>query len=97
MGRGQPKKVERLRGILSDQGAFGELASFFTSSSAYRSHFHSDWNPSGAEHGFQVRSESAETAFCTPSDEVVNMIFKKGDDLRQDQLCVQMISSWIGC
>ena len=28
MGRGQPKKVERLRGILSDQGAFGELASF---------------------------------------------------------------------
>ena len=93
LGRGQPKKVERLRGILSDQGAFGELASF-------SSPLPLPIDPTSTVTGiipeqstvFKSALSPLKLAFRTSSDEVVNMIFKKGDDLRQDQLCVQMIS-----
>lgn len=93
MGRGQPKKAERLRSILSDQGAFGELASF-------SSPLPLPIDPSSTVIGiipdrstvFKSALSPLKLAFRTSSGEVVNMIFKKGDDLRQDQLCVQMIS-----
>ena len=93
LGRGQPKKVERLRGILSDQGAFGELASF-------SSPLPLPMDPTSTVIGiipeqstvFKSALSPLKLAFRTSNNEVVNMIFKKGDDLRQDQLCVQMIS-----
>ena len=91
--RGQPKKVERLRAILSDEGSCGELASF-------NRPLPLPIDPTSTVNGivpeestvFKSALSPLKLAFRTTSNMRANMMFKKGDDLRQDQLCVQMIS-----
>lgn len=91
--RGQPKKVERLRAILSDDGSCGELASFTRPLPL-------PIDPTSTVSGivpeestvFKSALSPLKLAFRTTSNARANMMFKKGDDLRQDQLCVQMIS-----
>lgn len=91
--RGQPKKVERLRTILSDDGSCSELASF---TRALPLPIDPTSNVSGIvpeeSKVFKSALSPLKLAFRTTSNGRANMIFKKGDDLRQDQLCVQMIS-----
>jgi len=91
--RGQPKKVERLRAILSDEGACGELVSFTRPLPL-------PIDPTSTVIGiipeestvFKSALSPLKLSFRTSDKFGANMIFKKGDDLRQDQLCVQMIS-----
>jgi phosphatidylinositol 3-kinase len=91
--RGQPKKVERLRAILSNEGSCGELASFTRPLPL-------PIDPTSTVSGivpeestvFKSALSPLKLAFRTIGDGRANMMFKKGDDLRQDQLCVQMIS-----
>jgi len=91
--RGQPKKVERLRAMLSDDGSCGELVSF-------ASPLPLPIDPASTVTGivpgestvFKSALSPLKLAFRTSGGEGANVIFKKGDDLRQDQLCVQMIS-----
>jgi len=91
--RGQPKKVERLRAMLSDEGACGDLGAF---AQALPLPIDPTINVNGIVPQESTVFKSAlcplKLAFKTTEETRANMIFKKGDDLRQDQLCVQMIS-----
>ena len=91
--RGQAKKVERLRGILSDEGACSELASFARPLPL-------PIEPTSTVSGivpeestvFKSALSPLKLAFRTTGNARAKVMFKKGDDLRQDQLCVQLIS-----
>ena len=88
------KKEERLRHLLSPQGPFGELALLGNPGPPC------PLNPRVRMSGiipeqsgvFKSALHPLRLAFRTSEGEVYKAIFKRGDDLRQDQLVVQMIA-----
>eukprot|EP00897_Mesotaenium_endlicherianum_P004521 jgi/Mesen1/4097/ME000215S03375 len=90
---GAARKMEKLRQILSPQGSLAELSHF---SQELRLPLDPKIKVTGviaAECSvFRSALSPLKLTFRTDSGHKVRIIFKKGDDLRQDQLIVQMVS-----
>ena len=91
---GTAKKAERLRHLLSPSGPFGELSLLGNPGPPCPLNPRIRMNGIIPEQSgvFKSALHPLRLAFRTSEGEVYKAIFKKGDDLRQDQLVVQMIA-----